>query len=135
MNRLPRRVRQLCLLALLQVAGGPLVLVGVAALGKVMVKETVQHGIAPGVARALESEEWRGGCELIADAVAGKPDQRAPDGKPTFKDLKPKMVSIAWYGTPGQPECPAEVEPPGRDPARLISAWPDGPAVPPPRRV
>jgi len=135
MNRFSRRARILCLLALLQVVGGPLVLVGVATLGKVLVKQTAEHGVATGVSRAMESEDWRGACELIADAVAGQPDQKAPDGKPTSKDLKSKMVSIAWAGTLALPVRPAEVEPPGRDPVPLISAWPNGPPVPPPRRA
>ncbi len=133
MNRFSRRVRLLCLLALLQVAGGPLVLVGVAALGKVMVKETLQHGVVPGVSRALESGEWHDACDLIANAVADHPDTGVPNGTPKAKDLKPNLISIVWTGTLALPDRPAEAEPPGRDPARLISAWPDGPPVPPPR--
>lgn len=133
MNRFSRRARLLCLLALLQVVGGPLVLVGVATLGKVLVKESLQNGVVPGVSRALESDEWRGACECIADAVADYPDEKVPGGNPKSKDLKSKVMSIGWAGALALPERPAEVEAPGRDPAPLISAWPNGPPVPPPR--
>ena len=135
MNRLSGRVRVLCLLALLQVVGGPLVLVGVATLGKVMVKETAQHGVVAGISRAVESEEWLRTCDVIVDAVTDHADTKAPNGKSKEKDLKSKMMSIAWAGTPVVAGRLMQQEPPGGDPVPLISAWPNGPPVPPPRWV
>lgn len=127
-------MRTLYLLALLQLLGGPVVLLHVTVFCKLTVSEAPRIGITEAAFDALASEEFRE-C-----AHAGLPKRDTPAKENREGDPKPKLEK------PNQPPAPWMVE------HRIFAhdvkstaiaetvrtwtpAWPNAPPGPPPRLV
>lgn len=97
----PRRsFRLLYLLALLHLAGGPLVVLGVLSLGKIVVTHAVERGFGEGLVVAFQSEEWGVACLALAEDGAPLPGSERPAPEPKGKDLNAKFHSIVSSSAP-----------------------------------
>ena len=105
-------MRNLCLLLLLQLVGGPLMIMGVAVLGKITVKHSIEHGVKAGIAKAILSEEWRVTCEKLADAATENSRPTQSGTVPKTKDLKSKFTPITWTEPTGLKQTEMKNEPP-----------------------
>jgi hypothetical protein len=127
-----RKMRPLYILALVQLLGGPLVLLHVTVLCKLSLREVPRVGFTEAAVVALSSDEFRE-C-----AYAGQPKHDAPVKDSREGDPKPKLEK------PNQPPAPwtadrivfvndvhsTSIE----DTARTWTpAWPNAPPGPPPR--
>jgi len=133
MTRSCLTVRNLCLLLLLQFVGGPLIIMGVAVLGKITVKHSIEHGFKAGIARAIQCEEWQATCEKLAEAATENSHSTKSGTMPKTKDLKSKFTPIAWTEPAALRQTEMKKEPPWRELRSLVSSWPQAPPNPPPR--
>ena len=130
------RSRTLLLLALFQLAGGPLVLMGVAMLGKATVKEVAREGWVKGVAHVVSGDGWHSdGDELNAALDDTAPSTKSPRKPAKAKDGKQISPSLAWSSDNVPTPALLHSVFPQQDETRFLSAWPNGPPVPPPRGV
>ncbi len=134
------KFRHLYLLALFQLVGGPLVLVPLIMMTRVVVRETATHGLVEGLTRAQESEEWREADGMLQHlrhlTVPNKDARGKTSGAPEkSKDVKPKLDLALWAESPA---CPLEGLPVAAPHSRwlpMASDWAHAPPIPPPRAV
>jgi len=123
-----RKLRPLYLLALLQLVGGPLVLLHVTAFCKLTLDETPRMGMAKAAVAAWKSDGFQEA--LVADSLPEKPVRKEGDGP------KPKMETQA-PSTFDFPTAPAAVDVgSGAVAVRVVTwtpRWPNAPPGPPPR--
>ena len=123
-----RKLRLLYLLALLQLIGGPIVLLHVTVFAKLTLNETPRLGIAKAAVAVWKSEGFQ--KALVADALPEKPARKEGDG------AKPKIAKLAPYHSdfPISPMCFATAS--GMTAERVVTwtpRWPNAPPGPPPR--
>ncbi len=125
-----RKMRLLYLLALLQLVGGPLVLLHVSVFCKATLEEAPRVGIAKAAAAAWHSEGFQ--AALIADALPEKPSRKESDtAKPKFAKQAPATMDF-----PTAPTTPfAGSESVAETVVTWTPRWPNAPPGPPPRFV
>jgi hypothetical protein len=133
MKGLRLSLRHLCLLLLLQLAVGPLMLVGVVVLSKLAVTRTIEHGLVNGIIKAVQSDEWQSTCEQLASAIADGSNSSSPGKTPKPKEGKTKFTPIAWEYASALPEAVIKKQPPWFEMESWASAQPQAPPGPPPR--
>ncbi len=124
------KLRPLYLLALLQLVGGPLVLLHVTMFCKLTLDETPRMGMAKAVEAAWKSEGFQ--KALLADALPEKPARKEGDGpKPKLEKQVPSGLDF--------PTAPALANVCINNVAERIVTWtprwPNAPPGPPPRFV
>ncbi len=124
------KMRPLYLLALLQLVGGPLVLLHVTLFCKLTLHEAPRMGMANAAVAAWESEGFQ--KALLADALPEKHSRKEGDGaKPKPEKQAPPSMDF--------PTAPAATATCGGTVAeRLVTwtpRWPNAPPGPPPRFV
>jgi hypothetical protein len=136
MRELKKHARLLYILALLQLVGGPLVIVQTFLVGKVATQAVVEHGWSDGAALVLASPEFDALCQAIEIVVKpGEPqpmDRKAPEGKAAFG----KSPWLPWENSlqrgffVSSEECQVKL-PPWQN--RWLGTWCHAPPGPPPR--
>lgn len=127
------KMRWLYLLALVQLVGGPLVLLQVTVFCKLTLHEAPHLGVAKAVVSAWHSDDFQ--AVLVAADVVRKPDSKAPapiEGSKS-KLEKAKLPVVPWMVASVELLCLSShcriV-----DHARVWTpAWPQAPPGPPPR--
>ena len=125
------KFRFLYLLAMIQLVGGPIVLLQVTLFSKLVIREAPRLGVVGAVSVAFNSPEFR---ESLAEAGLPRGDAM----KTTKKEGKQKPDS------PTTPDFPWMAEPPGYPEHRTLCGvpehfriwtpqWPNAPPGPPPR--
>ena len=129
-----RKMRFLYLLALLQLVGGPLVLLHVTVFCKMTVANTPEMGVARAAASAWLSDDFQKG--IVADVLHernARKDGREGDPKPGLENAKqpvlpwkaPSVSLAALYTRLSAPAYGVTWTP----------LWPNAPPGPPPRLV
>lgn len=85
-------IQRLCLLALCQLAAGPLVLVAVLAFAKVTVREAPREGLVKAISSALHSPEVQSALQALNDTSQDSSKSSLPKAA---KD-KVKIIAVAW---------------------------------------
>lgn len=125
------KLRFLYLLALVQLVGGPLVLLQVTLFSKLVIREVPRVGVIAAVSIALDSPEFR---DTLADATLPRKDAMNPEKKERkSKPDSPTAPDFPWMAQ--RPLCdndPAVCGVPGH--FRIWTPhWPHAPPGPPPR--
>lgn len=125
-----RKLRPLYLLALLQLVGGPLVLLHVTMLCKLTLDEAPRMGMAKAAVAAWKSDGFQ--KALVADALPEKNSRKEGDSaKPKMAKQAPSPINF--------PTAPAAAETCGGTVAEHLVTWtprwPNAPPGPPPRFV
>ncbi len=125
-----RKLRLLYLLALVQLVGGPLVLLHVSVFCKMTLEETPRMGMAEAAAAAWHSEGFQ--TALIADAFPENPLRKESErAKPKIAKQAPAPTSF--------PTAPLAAFAGSQSVAETLVTWtprwPNAPPGPPPRFV
>lgn len=142
------KFRLLYLLALVQLVGGPLVLLQVTVFCKMTLRESPQTGLAKATSRAWNSQEFQSAliaadpsparasdqADLASDPIQKAPGKKSPTGDPLKSGLeKSKLPITPWRAAPvilavSSSHCGII------DRTRTWTpAWPQAPPGPPPR--
>lgn len=125
------KFRLLYLLALVQLVGGPVMLLHVTLFSKLVIREAPRVGVVRAVAFAWDSPEFR---ESLADAAPPRKDAAKPEKKEgKAKPDSPTTPDFPWMAEPpGDDGDPALCGVPGH--SRIWTPqWPNAPPGPPPR--
>ncbi|WP_411826146.1 hypothetical protein [Luteolibacter sp. AS25] len=129
------RLRFLYLLALLQLIGGPLVLLNITVFSKITLQETPRLGLTRAAATAWKSPEFQ---TVLTASVSNQQNKVHKDGSDDGKRVKPtlqKQPDIPWQ-RPQNFLC-AEYLRTGimENLQSWTPAWPNAPPGPPPKMV
>ena len=133
MNRLHLQARHLCLLALLQLAVGPLVLVQVSMFCSLTVREIPRHNVAAAMVKAWHNDQFQSLLDASSEVRADASRTSQPNASTKAKPCLTKTVMIAWQSLPTLPATPAEVASWGTHAEVWTPAWVAAPPGPPPR--
>ena len=128
------KMRPLYLLALLQLLGGPLVLLHVTVFCKLTVREAPHVGFTEAAARAFASDEFRE-CAHTGLPKRDTPAKNSREGEPKPKLEKPSQPPAPWmaerkiFAHDVKSTAIADVQ------RTWTPAWPNAPPGPPPRWV
>lgn len=126
-------VRQLYLLALFQLLGGPLVILAVVFGSRLVVTHVAEHGVRAGVAAAWKSAEWEKVAHALTGAVPDAPASKPGKPVPPVKDDGGKLFGECWVNIPlPVTNVTAETDPTLWQMPRL-PLWAHAPPAPPPR--
>lgn len=125
-----RKLRFLYLLALLQLVGGPLVLLHVTVFCKLTLDESPRLGTAKAAVAAWKSEGFQ--KALVVDVLPEKPASKEGDGaKPKMAKQVPPTLNFPIVPSTTDSACDSVAE-------RIVTwtpRWPNAPPGPPPRFV
>lgn len=127
-----KKLRYLYLLALIQLVGGPLVLLHVTVFCKLTLNEAPNIGIAAAVVESWQSEDFQ--TVLAEDFSPGKQSRKEGEKPSSKKDLE-KQTPTSW----DTPKSPLAAHSQSQTVTERIVTWtprwPNAPPGPPPRLV
>ncbi len=126
-----RKLRFLYLLALVQLVGGPLVLLQVTVFCKLTLNETPRIGMAKAAIEAWKSEGFQ--SALTERSLPEKNGRKEGDGK---KPEKAKQMPLPWNFPAGSPDVLRNgSQSVAENEVTWTPLWPNAPPGPPPRLV
>jgi hypothetical protein len=126
------KLKLLYLLALFQLLAGPLILLQIAAVCQLTVKEASHHGVVVAVEKAWSGDHLDVFAE-VPDHQADKSRPSAPTSDPKGKLLKDKFPVTPWMATSFRITGIARHIPCPDWERMWTPAWPQAPPGPPPR--
>lgn len=126
------KLKLLYLLALFQLLAGPLILLQVAAVCQMTVKEASHHGVAVAMEKAWDGDHLNVLVEM-PNHHADKSRQPAPTSDPKGNLLKEKSPVLPWMTSAFRIAEIARYHPCPDWERRWTPAWPQAPPGPPPR--
>ena len=125
-----RKLRFLYLLALLQLVGGPLVLLHVTVFCKLTLRETPRVGMAAAAVKAWKSDGFQ---EALAKDFSPGKSGRKDDEKPKPESDKSKQPPIPWIHPARRALADAGSQSIAERAVTWTPRWPNAPPGPPPR--
>ena len=129
----PRHIHPLCLLALFQLVGGPVVLMCVILFSKLSVPRVAEHGLALGVTKAWQSYEWQAAMDDVLHGEAGLPTTQKDKVPAKLKEAKEKIWAVELEKPVMAPACEATDCVPLPRSDGMATTRSHAPPIPPPR--
>lgn len=130
----PFSLRHLYLLALFQLVGGPLILLSVMTVTKIAADHAQQHGFIAGLHTVLQTETWQTAAETVADQANATQPAASSETPAKKLDTKEKIPAANWMDSAALCAPKLAATPPMWELPWLVSASPQAPPLPPPRR-